>query len=149
MVGTEMQEVDFLVLREDYSRWLVHDGTAIKAKIVVRKIFFNPQKTPEGYPAGMTLDTMNAVAAIVPPSLRGKPSFEPYNPQTDKGTEMKFEEQEIKIQEYMTTNGFRIEIKPVLTKIFRYNKMNVYGEPLYNIILQTISNIYKIETTAT
>lgn len=148
MIPTEMQEVDFVVLSEDYSRFLVHDGTIIKAKIVVRKIFFTPQRSPEGYPLNMGFDSINAVAAIVPPALKGKPSNEPFNPQ-EAGMEMKFEEQEVKTQEYMTTNGFRISMKPLLTKVFRYNKMNAFGEPVYNVIVQAVTNIHKIETTAT
>ncbi len=143
----ESQEVDFVVLSEDYSRYLVNDGTIIKAKVVVRKIFFNPQKTPEGYPAGVGIDAMNAIAAIVPAALRRQPSFEPFNPQVDKGTEIKFEEQEVKTQEYMTTNGFRITVKPVVTKIFKYPKVNNYGEPIYNMVIQSITNIEKIEST--
>lgn len=143
----ESQEVDFVVLSEDYSRYLVSDGTIIKAKVVVRKIFFNPQKTPEGYPAGVGVDTMNAIAAIVPAAQRRKPSTEQFNPQVDKGTEIKFEEQEVKTQEYMTTNGFRITIRPVVTKIFKYQKVNNYGEPIYNLVIQSITNIEKIEST--
>lgn len=149
MTSAGMQEVDFVVLSEDYSRWVVHDGTIIKAKIVIRKIFFMPQLTPEGYPAGFFFDSVNAVAAIVPPSLRSNPSSELFNPQVEKGQEMPFEEQDIKKQEYMTTNGFRITLKPTVTKVFRYSKNNAYGEPVYNVILQSISNIHKIETTAT
>jgi hypothetical protein len=45
----------------------------------------------------------------------------------------------------MTTNGFKITIKPVLTKVFRYEKYNNFGEPMYNIALQAITNIDKIE----
>ena len=147
MAMVESQEVDFVVLSEDYSRYLVSDGTIIKAKVVVRKIFFNPQKTPEGYPAGVGVDTMNAIAAIVPSAQRRKPSMEQFNPQLDKGTETKFEEQEVKTQEYMTTNGFRITIRPVVTKIFKYQKVNNYGEPIYNLVIQSITNIEKIEST--
>jgi hypothetical protein len=53
------------------------------------------------------------------------------------------------MQEYMTTNGFRVSIKPVLTKVFRYDKYTQLGEPIYNVVLQAITNIDKIETTAT
>ena len=49
----------------------------------------------------------------------------------------------------MTTNGFKISVRPVLTKVFKYDKYNHLGEPLYNVTLQAITNIDKIETTAT
>ena len=127
---------------------IVHDGTIIKAKIVVRKILLTTSRTPEGYPASYGLDSVNAITAIVPPPLHGQPSQEPWNPQKDLGTEMKFEEQEVKIQEYTATNGFRITVKPVITKIFRYNKINDFGEPVYNALIQAIINIEKIATTA-
>jgi hypothetical protein len=149
MSAVEMQEVDFLVLSEDYSRFLLHDGTNLKAKIVLKKIFFAPIKTPEGYPLNTAFDSINIVVALVPQNLKRQPSNEPYNPQTDKGAEIKFEEQDVKMQEYMTTNGFRLSIKPVLTKVFRYDKYTQLGEPIYNVVLQAITNIDKIETTAT
>jgi hypothetical protein len=148
MSSMEMQEVDFLVLNEDYSRFLLHDGTILKAKIVLRKIFFTPLKTPEGYPINTAFDSINIAVSLVPQSLKRSPSSEPYNPQQDKGTEIKFEEQEPKLQEYMTTNGFKISIKPVLTKVFRYDKYTQLGEPLYNVVLQSITNIEKLDTTA-
>ena len=143
----DSKEVDFVVLKEDYSRFLVHDGTCIKAKIVVKKIFFNPQKTPEGYPAGIAVDTSNAISALVPQSLKRTPSTEQMNPQKDKGEEVKFEEQKIEIQEYMTPDGFKITVKPIVTKIFKYDKYNSYGEPTYSLALQAITNIEKIEST--
>jgi hypothetical protein len=149
MSSVEMQEVDFLVLSEDYSRFHLHDGSNLKAKIVLKKIFFAPIKTPEGYPANTAFDSVNVIVAFVPQNLKRQPSTQPYNPQTDKGTEIKFEEQEVKMQEYMTTNGFKVSIKPVLTKVFRYDKYNQLGEPLYNAILQAITNIDKIDSTAT
>lgn len=46
-----------------------------------------------------------------------------------------------------TPDGFGITVKPVVTKIFRYNKYNVYSEPIYNVNVQAITNIDKIEST--
>jgi hypothetical protein len=47
----------------------------------------------------------------------------------------------------MTTNGFTVSIRPVLTKVFRYDKYNNAGEPLYNTVLQAITKMDKIEST--
>lgn len=146
MMNISPKDVDFIVLKEDYSRYLVNDGTIIKAKIVVKKILFNPQLTPEGYPQGVAVDTINAVSAMVPHGLKRSPSPEQWNPMTEKGEEMKFDEQSIQLQEYMTPDGFKITVKPVVTKIFKYNKYNSYGEPAYNINIQAITNIEKIES---
>lgn len=75
--------------------------------------------------------------------------MEPWNPQRDKGEEKKFEDQDVKIQEYMTSNGFKVTIKPVLAKVFRYQKYNVFGEPIYSVSMQSILNIDKIPSTST
>lgn len=142
----DLQEVDFTVLKEDYSRWRISDGAIIKAKVVVKKIFFSTLRTPEGYPQSFSIDSINSVTALVPPSLKGKPSNEPVDPSKDKGEEMVFDELDVKKQEYMTNNGYRIEIKPVITKVFKYSKRDIYGYPVYNVSIQMITNIYKIES---
>ncbi len=48
---------------------------------------------------------------------------------------------------YMTTEGFRVLVKPVVTKVFRYNKYNSYGEPIYSAVIQAITNIEKLGAT--
>jgi hypothetical protein len=144
-----LEDVDFVVSNEDYSRFLIiPDSTVIKAKVVVKKILFTIQRTPEGYPSGIEIDAMNAVTSVVPSSMKRSPSAEPWNPRQDKGEEMKFEEQKVITQEYHTTNGFKVTIRPVLAKVFRYGKYNVYGEPIYTASLQSILNIDKISDPA-
>lgn len=143
-----MYDADFVVLNEDYSRYLLRDGTLLRLKIVVRRIFFNPNKTPEGYPAAFGLDTANIIAAIVPLSLKRSPSGAPFDPMRDKGEELKFDEQDVKTQEYMTSDGFKVTVKPVLTKVLKYSKYNELGEPIYNAVIQSITNVERITSTA-
>jgi len=147
MSSFEAKEVDICVVKEDYSRFVLSDETVIKAKIVIRKIFFAPINTAEGYPVNSGFDAINVVTALVPASLKRPPSKEPLNP-TDKGNEVSSVKDEIRAQEYVTDNGFRITVKPVLTKVFRYDKYNMFGEPIYNVTLQQITTIDKMESTA-
>jgi hypothetical protein len=143
------EEIDFVVLNEDYSRFLVvPDGTIIRAKVVLKKIFFTVDRTPEGYPVGVQMDATEVVSSLIPTGNRQPPSVEPWNPQRDAGEEKKFEEQDVKTQEYMTSNGFKLTIKPVLAKVFRYQKYNVFGEPIYSVSMQSIMNIDKIPSTS-
>jgi len=140
-----MRDIDFVVLDEDFSRFSSHDGTTIKAKIVVRKILFTITKTPEGFPTGFGIESMDAVTAIVPKKLKRKPSRTKWDPNKDKGQEIPVEEQHVKVQSYMTSNGFKITVKPVVTKVIRYNKYNDFGEPVYKISIQAITDIKKIK----
>jgi len=144
-----MIELDFAVVNEDYSRYLVQDGTTLKVKIVVKKIFRSADMTPQGYPAAVSMDSMNAVAAIVPPALKSAPSKEPWSPTRDVGQELRFDPIEEKSQQYITNDGFRILVKPVLTKVFRYDKYNNFGEPIYSVNIQAITNIEKFSSIAT
>jgi hypothetical protein len=142
-------EMDFTVISEDYSRYLVQDGTILKVRIAVRKIFRSADITAQGYPTEIGIDSINVVAAIVPPALKGKPSEEPWDPRKDIGQEMKFEPMEEKWQSYITTDGFKILVKPVVTKVIKYNKYNTFGEPIYAATIQSITNIEKFTSTAT
>lgn len=149
MAGTSMIECDFTVISEDYSRYLLQDETILKLKIVVKKIFRSAEMTPEGIPIGLNFDSVNVVAAIVPPSLKGLPSKEVWDPRRDVGKEIKFETQEEKLQEYLTHDGFKIMVKPVVVKVLKYDKRNIYGEPIYAAHVQAIINVEKFISTVT
>jgi hypothetical protein len=144
MASEELREVDFSIIKEDYSRFILDDGTKIKAKIVVRKIFISTQSTAEGYPIQTGFDIMHIAVATVPRDLRREPSPQPVNLQNEVGEEIHSVKEEILEQQYDTENGFRITIKPILTKAFRYNKYDMYGDPMYNVSLQQITNIDKL-----
>ena len=102
---------------------------------------------PQGYPVAISLDSVNAVTAIVPPNLRRKPSKETWNPAKDVGKEMKFDVHFEKWQSYMTTEGYKITVKPVVVKIIKYDKYNMFGEPVYAATIQAITNIEKLSST--
>jgi hypothetical protein len=144
-----MIECDFIVVTEDYSRYLLHDETTLKVKVVVKKIFRSAEITPEGLPVGLSFDSMNVVTAIVPPALKGPPSRESWDPRKDVGKEIKFEPLEEKWQEYVTNDGFKIMVKPIVVKVLKYDKRNIYGEPIYAASVQTITNVEKFTSTAT
>jgi spore maturation protein CgeB len=149
MPSTSMIECDFTVISEDYSKYLLQDGTILKVKIVVKKIFRSADVTPEGFPAGLSFDSVNAVAAIVPPAMKGPPSKELWDPRKDVGKEIKFDPLEEKWQEYVTNDGFKIMVKPVVVKVLKYDKRNIYGEPIYAATIQAITNVEKFTSTAT
>ena len=87
MSSAELKEVDFSVIKEEYSRFLLDDGTRIKPKIVVRKIFTSIQTTPEGYPIQTGFDVIHIAAAKVPENLRKDPTPQPVISQNEVGDE--------------------------------------------------------------
>lgn len=143
MTPPPSREVDFMVRLEDWSRYLVNDGTELRVRIVVRKIIEINQPDPNGYP-GFGIESMNVVSAIVPDKLKRQPSTTPFNPQTQRGEEVNFITQEEKWQEYHTHDGFKVLVKPILVKVRKYDSYNMFGEPVYNVNIQSIVNAEKI-----
>ncbi len=114
------KEVDFSVRKEDWSRYLVDDGTELRVKIVVRKILEVLQPTASGYPP-IGIESMNAVSAMVPDKLKREPSKIPFDMRTQQGNEIDFRKLHEDWQEYLTTDGLKILVKPVLVKIIKYD----------------------------
>lgn len=149
MASIELKEVDFFVIKEDYSRFVLEDGTLLKVKILLRRIFMTPFFTPEGYPISSSFDAENVAVAIVPQNLRREISKDAFDPRVEIGDEIKFINQKINEQEYHTDNGFIVTIRPIVTKIFKYNKyLPPFGEPPYNAQIQRITDFQKIESTS-
>ena len=129
--------------KEDWSRYQVADGTLIRVRIVVRKIVRSIELNPQGYP-DFQLESMNAVSAIVLGHLKRAPTTEPWDPKKDIGEEMKFDTLEDQWQEYHTTDGFKVLVRPVIMKVWRYLKYNAFGEPIYNVNVQSLLNLEKL-----
>jgi len=48
----------------------------------------------------------------------------------------------------MTPEGYKILVKPVVTKVIRYYKFNQFGEPIYSAAVQAITNVEKLTSIA-
>jgi predicted RNA binding protein YcfA (HicA-like mRNA interferase family) len=46
-------------------------------------------------------------------------------------------------------DGFKIMVKPVVVKVLKYDKRNIYGEPIYAAHVQAIINVEKFISTVT
>jgi hypothetical protein len=134
----------FSIFNEDWIGYRIEDGTVLRSRLVVGDIYRTIQISNTGYPEIQYL-TQNLISVIVPDKLRGVPSAQPIDMQNDVPEELSFDEIEIKNQEYNTSDGFKVIIKPVLQKVFKYDKLNMFGEPGYQVNLQSISNIEKIK----
>lgn len=64
---------DFSILREDWSRYLVSDGTQLKIRVAMVDLFRSVQLSPTGYP-NLSVFPENLVSTIVPDRLKRMPS---------------------------------------------------------------------------
>lgn len=111
----EMYDTDFTIVNEDWSRYLLEDGTLVKVRIVVFKILRTSETDPMGYPQ-FSIASNNVVSVLVPPHMKKEPSKERWDPKKEMGKEMKFEPIQETWQEYHTTEGFKVLIKPWLPR---------------------------------
>ena len=53
-------------------------------------------------------------------------------------------------QEYRTKDGYRVLLRPVVTKILKYEKYNEFKEPIYSVgNIQQILDIKRVKTSVT
>ena len=124
------QEVDFRVAREDYCRYQLVDGTLLKVKVCMLKIAESTGRGPGGYPS-FAFHFNNVVTTLVPDRLKSDPSSGAVELDMQLAKEIAFEEQDNPWQEYELLDGFLVRVKPVVTKIFKHDAYNAFGEPIY------------------
>lgn len=133
-----MHEIDFRVVKEEYTRYLLEDRTLLKVKIPAIKMIESDTVDHTGYPV-IGVNTTNIVCAIVPEHMKKKPTDTGVGHSLDNPAEIDFSMTEEVWQEYHTKDGYRVLIKPVVTKVHKYNNYNEFGEPIYSV-----GNIQKI-----
>ena len=137
------QEFDFDVIKENYTRWRVSDRTVIKAKFVLRKFSQIGEIDPLTKIPGFAIDKANIAVAMVPDSLKNYANKGMVISGSGVGEMLDVEPINEDWQEYRIANGFKLSLRPVITKVFRYNKYDALGEPIYEI-----SNIQMITDLA-
>ena len=135
------KEFDFDVIKEDYTRWRVSDKTLLKTKLVLRKFLQLGDIDPTTQTPEFAIDKIDVVAAIVPDSLK---NYSDEKPVTTGGVGDMLEVEQINDdwQEYRIANGFKLSLRPVITKVLRHNRYNSLREPIYQVTnMQMITDL--------
>jgi len=149
---TEIKDIDFRVVNEDWSYFKLKDGTILKVRSNIVKIVKVGVEPSTGYPK-YDIEFRNAVAAKVPKELMKEPSGKPVaiEPRDIKHEEFDMEfnaPEDIKIkrenwQKYELEDGYDLYVKPHVLKVIRTKKYNKYGEPIYIVNVQLLMNAKK------
>lgn len=132
-----VKELDFKTIKEEWMTVQLEDGTTIRFKPVLLRVFETDKVDPITGDRVYHVEGQNIVVARAPDELKGEPSeFLPPIHELVK----KRRPTEIKVKgisgddwnEYELENGDRLRIKAVITKVLRvegyYDK---YGNPIY------------------
>lgn len=123
------KEVDFDVIEEPWARYLLKDGTLIRFRTAVTKIFESLIKGPMGYP-NFRIAVQPVASTIVPDDLKGEPTPMKEPKPEDFVEESKIIQRSDDVwQRYKTKDGWIIKVKVSVRKIFKSNKFNDEHEP--------------------
>jgi hypothetical protein len=139
---TEYAEVDFEVVKEPWTRYKLDDGTLLRIRTAVAKIFESKKIGDLGYP-NMGVAYGFVLSTMVPEGLRGPESKEPLKLPDDIDKEVSSKLLVESEQEYLTADKYILTLKPVLTKVVRTKKFNALEERIYQTNIQNIVNIKK------
>jgi hypothetical protein len=139
-----VRELEFKVIKEDWFIYKLKDGSILKIKPVLVRVFETDQVDPEGKKIPVFMG-QNIVTVRSPENLKGTPTL-PLPPPTDA---LKLDKEEVEIEEpiydpqwnfYELENGEKIKTKIVITHVYRIKgKYTETGDPYYVVQSTTVS----------
>ncbi len=142
------KEVEFDILREDWMRYKLKDLTLLRVRIAVLKLV--PTRMGELGTPEFGILSQNIVSAVVPSGLLKKGGPTKGGPLTAQdireGTDLDFQSVgEPKWQEYKTSDGWIVMLRPEVEKAVRLKYYNDVGEPIYWVHINPVSRVKKAE----
>jgi hypothetical protein len=139
-----VKELEFKIIKEDWFIYKLKDGSVLRVKPVLIKVFETDQVGPDGKKI-LVFNGQNIVAVSSPENLKGTPTL-PLPPPTDA---LKLDKEEVEIDKtiydpqwniYELENGEKIKTKIVITHVYRVKgKYSETGDPYYIIQSVTIT----------
>jgi hypothetical protein len=134
--------LSFKPIKDEWSEYLVEDGTLVRIKTVPLKFI----QESDGKNYAMNAD--HIFATYSPKDLRKSPSNEPI---TESIVQKSIEKPDMEIKareepwnEYELNNGIKVFLKTVVTSVSSTKLHDVYGEPVYVIQHQVLIKKYPI-----
>jgi len=128
------KEVDFDIVREDWTRYRLEDGTILRVRIALVKLV--PTGMSELGTPDIGVLSQNILSTVVPKELLkrggqtkpGRISAQDIKEGKDLGFELMGLPQ---WQEYKTRDGWLVMVKPEIGRVVRLSYYNDVGEPVY------------------
>lgn len=124
------EDVDLNIVELNFNKYNVEDGTILRVLDIPTKVLRLTECDAKGYPQ-YVFQGRYTVSALVPVKLRGKPSKEPFDQKKDATEQLDF----ISIIEPWNTfelaDGTRLRTRLIIYDVFRSEKKNYLGEPIY------------------
>ena len=135
--------LDFEIEREEWNKYLLEDGTLLRAKLILTgvqidktiKKIAKEAKSRKKLRIGLGIGSHNLFAIEAPPELRDSPDPKKYSPEELKASIVKedldFETKKETWNSYTFENGMRMKAKISPSSINRTSKFSSVGMPIY------------------
>ncbi len=138
-----VRELDFKIVKEEWSIIKLADGSIIKFKPVLLRVFETDAKDPITGEPVYSVESQNIAVVKSPKELRGRPSE--HVPPLPEALKMPHEEVEVlEVSDphwntYELETGKRIRTKAVITNVYRIEGVfDRYGNPCYVVLSQMV-----------
>jgi hypothetical protein len=144
MAPRVVKELEFKILKEDWFVYKLKDGSILKIKPVLMRVFETGQVHPETGKKVYEFEGTTIIAVRSPENLKGKPTL-PLPPPQEA---LKLDKEEIDIEEtiqepwnlYELENGEKIKQKIVILNIYKIkDKYDKDGNPYYIVQSQIVA----------
>ena len=125
-------ELDYEVIKEPWNKYNLVDGSNLKMRFTLLKV--RRAMPQQGKPSYSIKSRIDAEAYNVPENLRGPPAKTPVSPEElnkAKKQEVGFSTLFEEWAEYLVEDATRIWAKVSLVEVFRSERSNPDGEPIY------------------
>jgi hypothetical protein len=135
LVDSPRPPLDFEVVKEIWNRYELADNTVLKVKVIltaVRKADPSQASEPNAK-GGYTMDFQNVIVLLS--NERGLPDPRVYPPQELQAATVKedirYTTMSQEWNEYMTDDGAKIRLQPLLLRVNKTSKFDAKGQPIY------------------
>lgn len=135
----DLTELGFEPVDEGWNEYRLSDGSHLRIRPIVIKVFKSQQMTIEGTPV-IGYAASNILSVKVPIELK-KNKAQDGEPTDDERTEVDFEVVKEFWNEFKIEGDLSIRIKLVVSRVIRTAKYNSFGEPIYVVSSGNVANI--------
>lgn len=137
--GEDATELDFEPVREGWNHYRLSDGSLLRIRPIVFKVFHSQQMTIEGKPL-IGYAASNVISVRVPDELK-KNKLPEGEPTSEEKTPIEFETIQEIWNEFKCEGDMKLRVKLVMSRVIRTSKFNSFGEPIYVVSSGNVADV--------
>lgn len=138
-------ELTFEPIKEGWNEYKLSDGSILRIRPIVFKVFETSQRTISGDPL-IGYAAANVTNVRIGESIK-KNIDSIIDPAIESRTIVEFEVHQENWNEYNLENSYKLKVKLVVSKIVRTSRINQFGEPVYIVSSNNVADVQSIDNS--